>query len=362
MINKLGDGSVLPSNLKASSFGQANQTLNNNLSIKTGVVVKATYPDENGNISKNVVEYDVLVAQNDQGMNSNVSIYRNCKVADQFGGPSQHSQFTLEVQKQDKGSYSKGSLVLLACVDGRSTGGNNYIIGGVANHDAPTDYKKEDGRFFETSFNGVTVKIDKDGQYSLTFNSATDQDGKVANEKAQGTSLTIDKDGRMTLADNEKQVIKLDREAKKITITNETESIVIDKENKTISLSAEKDINVTSKENTTVTADKQFTVNSKADQAINSEQGVNVSAKGNVGVKSGGNWTADIQGNMQVKAGQNMVLEAGNVQILKQTTALIGSGTVPQAGIGISQAVGVNQGGPVISTIITGSQTVFIGA
>jgi hypothetical protein len=367
----LNDGTVLQSTLSSAPATTAGKNYRMDFAIKKGIVKAAYYPEDKDNISKQVVEYDVIVTDERADGSASTTTYLRCQTLDRFGTPNNFEHFTLQANKtKDKARYKKGAQVLVMAVSGNASAGRAIIVGGYS-YPYTTKPKKEDGQFYEWQFNGINIKVNKDGEYSLTFNTPIDVDGKSKDEgkdkeqRAGGTKLEILKDGKLKISDNQGQFWEIDRANQKSTWGNSQESIVLDKKNKKI------DVVSTGTASETIAKSKSITVKEK-DHTIETKSGsiseksgkdIQRDAKANITEKAGGNWTFEAGGNATIKAGGNLMMTAGGNAQLKGTVNLIGDGSVLAAGVGISQCLGIgNLGAPVMSTIITGSATVLIGA
>lgn len=356
--NIMEDGSIVPSNLNSGTV----QKSSNNTMMVVGMVINMIYPDEPKSLTKQVIEYDVLVTDMDRDRGMNLSIYRNCRLSDRFGTPNNSEVFTLTPGKRNSnGNYEKGSIVLIECIAGNCDFGMATIIGGI-NTSSINQYTKEDGQFYDFFFNGVRQKINKDGEFLIEFNSFIDVDGNKANEKAAGTKLLIDKEGRIKISDNEEQFWELDRVARKSTWSNGAESVVIDKANKKIELISSGTMSSTSKDDMSLKADKNIKAEAKANVEIKAGANIKIEAKSGMNQTSGGNWDVKATGNITVTSGGAAIIKGGAIAQIMGATTLIGAGSVPVAAVGISMCIGTgNLSVPVISTVITGSATVLVG-
>lgn len=362
MNNILPDGSVLPSGFGVMDLPSAQSSKMDNKSMKVGMAIGIIYPDEDKSITKQVIEYDIAVANMDPKHGLNISVYRNCKLSDKFGAPNKYEEFTLVIGKTDgKGGFTDGSIVALECVDGVSDAGSALIVGGVSNVKDPR-HKKADGEFYDFSFNGIRQYIDKDGQLTIEFSSPIAVDGSKKNEKAAGTKIKIDKDGRIKISDNENQSIEFDRVAQKATWTNSNETITVDKKNKKIDMVSSGEFSAKSSKKMNLQTDDQLNVQSKADASITSDANMKMESKGNMSQKSGGTWQVNVTGNVNIKSGANVMIEGGTIAQIKGTTTLLGEGSAPVGVAGVSISIGTgNLGAPVVSTLMTGSATVLAG-
>lgn len=364
MSKILKDGTVLQSALSGTPRPKAGSIYRMDFGLKRGVVKAVYYPEQKENVSKQFVEYDVIVTEERADGAAATTIYSRCQTLDRFATPNNFETFTLQANtEKDKGRYKQGAQVLLLAINGNATAAKGVIVGGLS-YPFQTKPKAADGQFYSWQFNGINVKVDKDGQYSLIFNTPIDVNQKQTDSKAAGTKMEIFKDGRMKFSDNENQSWEIDRVNQKSTWTNGNESITIDKKNKKIDLVSSGTTSETIADSKTVTVkNKDHTLETTSGN-INENSGKDITrgAKGNIMEKAGGNWTFEAGGNATIKSGGNVMIQAGGNAQLKGSINLIGDGSVPAAGVGISQCMGIgNLGIPVISNIITGSATVLIG-
>jgi hypothetical protein len=372
VIQRMRDGTVVPSIFNVGGAPDADQYFNTNVTIKEGIVTGIIYPDDDASVSEKEIEYNVAVVDYDHQNNANLNIYRNCRLVNPFGTTNNRLTYTLQPSTQtptqltgdtNTGVFEDGARVLVVCVGGVSRATSCVILGGVQHRDQ-AKYSSDDGQFYDFTFNGINYNIDKDGQLTITFNSATDQDGKQANSAAAGTKIQIDKQGHFTVLDNKGQTIKVDRDAQQVSVSNGSESIVVDQ--------GKKSVTITSGQDTAVNAGGKLSASSGSDMSLSSGGALSVKSSGATSVQSGGSMTTQANGQWQLKAQGNVQVTAGgNVQVMSSSgpviqsqgpMTLVGLGSVPAAGVGISMCQGIgNLGLPVISTIITGSFTTFIG-
>lgn len=349
---RLDDGTIIPSHLKSSNF-DANQHIRNDSPLRTGIITSVFYTDDPNNISKRFIEYNVDVTSSHSNGSVNTITYRNCRHLDIFGAINKHENFVLETSTPD--GKSQGSKCLILCIDGINASGGAIIIGGLQDGDL-TPWKRSDGQFYDFSYNGIDININKDGEYTLTFNSYIDQKGKKANEKAAGTVIKIDKNGNYSLSNNEDQSIKVDRSEQQITIKDPENSILIDKKNKKIDLKSSGDISETATKSISQMAkDYKLTTNSIAEKALGS---VSIQAGTSIKEKAGSSWEVEAGANVNIKSGANVSIEGGGIAKLKGTVTMVGQGTTPIALVG-SMVVGTSPTGPVIGIVISGSTDVL---
>ena len=342
---------ILPSSLleirKADDMSFTKK-LSENMSLRLGVVIEIYEVDNKENVSKLTPEYDVMTIEND-----NTVKYKNCMAIDSLGGIADY--FTKKLRKpkdskkvRDSGSLKNqnGSIVLMLCIDGSS---EQAIILGAIQHPDRKNGKltKELGHHMEGEFNGLNWKVDKDGALTITFKSATDNDGKAKDTKTGGTTLKIDKTGSVDVNTN---------------LTGDGETYIrMDKTNKDVGLKAGQHIGLTAKKNIGLTADAKINIKAKAD--------ILADAGGSFTAKSGGPFNITSEGPVSIKAPDLKIAVDNMCQIKASTVSIsspsimVGDGGTP-AVILTTQALGVgNLGMPVISTFIGPfSSSVFIGS
>jgi hypothetical protein len=336
---------VLPSSLieeRGNMDMSFEKKLSENMYLRLGTVVEIYEIEDEENVSKLVPEYDVMTIEDD-----NTSTYKNCMSFDSFGGVTDFFMAKLRKPKdakkvREKGSLKKqnGSLVLLLCIDGSSEQG--IILGAVAHPDRKTGkLTKALGHHAEGEFNGINYKIDKDGALTILFRSATDNDGKVKDEKLSGSKWKIEKDGSIEFTDGNKELIR------------------IDKTKKTITVVAESDISMTTDANANITAKKNISAKATADMLMD--------AGGSFTAKSGGAFNITSEGPASLKA-PDLKIAVDNMLQIKASTVVVsapsislGDGGTPALVLS-TQFLGIgNLGAPVISQAIGPfSATVFI--
>lgn len=372
MTQRLKDGTIIPSIFNVGGGTNANDAFNNMMSLKDGIVTAIIYPDDPNTLSGKEIEYNVCVADYDHEKNINLNIYRNCRLVNIFGTTNDFVTYTLQPSTQsptnltgddNENVFPDGARVLVLCMGGQTRAGSAIIIGGEQHRDQ-TPPQRSDGQFYNFQFNGINQLINNDGELIITFNSATDQDGDQSNAAAAGTQIKIDKNGVVTISDNENQVISVDRVAKQISIGNGSESIVVDKDESSITATSGKDENFNAGGKLSATSGDDMTISSGAALDISSEGQTSIKANGPLNMQTAGAWKVMASGDIDIQSSGDVTIESGQGPVIESAgpLVLIGQGSVPAAGVGISQCLGVgNLGAPVISNIITGSTTVFIG-
>lgn len=367
------DGTQIPSMFKSMQPNDAVAQRMNSVSLKEGVVTAVLYPDQEENLSKRDIEYNVAVVEYSYGAGANLQEYRNCRICDMFGTTNNYVNYTLQPStdnidsvggQKKKDVFKDGARCIILCLGGVNQAGYAVIIGGLK-HGGGKIYNSQDGQFYDFNFNGIQQLINDDGELIINFNSPIDQEGNKSNEKASGTQIKIDKDGRITLLDNEKQTIKIDREAKTIEVSNGGDSIVIDKSAKSISLKSSGETKIDAGKDLNAKAAGAAKIESAGAMMLKSGGQLQQESTGTMNIKSGGQWRLQASGNVMIQAGGEVSILSSGGPLIKSNGPIstIGNGGVPAAGVGISQSIGIgNLGIPVVSTIISGSSTTFIGS
>lgn len=346
MSNVMDNGAVMPSGLlgvqDVNMMAGFNKTYKNN-ALRIGVVV-ASYPvSDDNNISKLTNEYNVLVVEQHEDRGTTTILYRNCMSSEGLGSIADFFEKNLRPKKKKttKGDSvnlkgQDGAVVLLLCLDGMSEKG--IIISSLTHPDRKTTLVDEGPRL-EGEYNGLNIKVEKDGSATLTFRGATDSQGVVLDDSQGPTIIGIEKDGSF--------------QAKHKTITQR-----LDKNGKA-DLTADDDISNTTKKNFNVTATENI--------ALSATKNFNLSCA-DLAVKASGSATLacqklaiNSQADIMVK-GSIFQVEAESLAGIKATNIII-DGLVSLGGVGgqpvltmTSIIVGIgNLGGLVLSTAVTGA-------
>lgn len=334
----------LPATLLQQTGDEERGTFNHdfkNFSLKTGVILKAIDIEDENNVSKTAVEYDVSIYEQDEDRGVTQTIYKNCTFIDSFGGIADFMEVRRRTPENQEFKSDlnvdryNGSMVLLLCIDGVSEKG--IIIGAISHPKRTTTLTKDAGMHLEGEFNGLNWQVNKDGELTVTFKSASDNDGQYEDEEAGGTFAKLEKDGSIELSDAK------------------TESIRIDKTNETIDIKAAKDISNTTDANFKIVAKENVGIKTEADLLVAATGKADIEAKSMIDVKTEGMLQTKamnyfIQADNDFSMLTNTFLMQGNQAIFLNTQTLIGP--VPQpALIFKTQFRGIgNLGGPVVSS------------
>lgn len=172
----------------------------NNFALRFGEVQEIIWPDDTRSRSKKFVEYRVYV-QERSNATGNGRMYEGVILMNSLAGLADRSFFTL--RGEDSASQTKnnrlglGSKVLMLCINGETN--NAVIIGGLRDE---TDVSEEKTKAKDLKhhlywvFNGISVYIDDDGEFLLTYGGKTKADGTTdVDKKMRGTRMAFLKDG-----------------------------------------------------------------------------------------------------------------------------------------------------------------------
>ena len=233
----LNDGSVIPSFLSAEqATEESGGHGDDNMALKVGAVVRLYYPDDAENLNKKRIEYDVKVQERSGRSGFTVSLYKHCMVSDLFGGVADSFEFSLRPStnpEQPTPLFQDGSTVLLLCLHGDTNFGT--IVGGLRNSFREALASTARGHFLSFEFNGINVEINKDGELTLTYKSATNIAGTPKENasmtppdlKTGGSVIKIDKTGSIEVTDNKNCAIRLDKPTGDITILTTGGDVVV---------------------------------------------------------------------------------------------------------------------------------------
>jgi hypothetical protein len=336
--------------LSSSKVNSLNKRFENT-PLRIGVITECYEIDDEKNVTKIVPEYTVITQETNGTMGISYVTYTNVISTDKFGGVADFFEYKLRPTKISIDNDTKkvshdfkkqnGSLVLLLCLDGFSE--KAIIIGGIPNAmDEKTQRKttltKENSLHMEGEYNGVNWKVNKDGEFVLTFKSPTDNDGKIVDKKYSGTFAKIDKTGSFEVKDQHNH-IRMDNDKGGVNITT-------DATQKT-------------------SADKNIELNAKVDFLVKSEKwGTEITG---TATNKASSWSLETSGEVSVKAGGALKIESSTAEI--KTKSLNIQSNMINLGVGGTPALlfatkffGVGPFGiPVISSPIGPfSATVFI--
>lgn len=338
----MNNGAVLPQGLLGvdheamlSGFKKSYQ----NSSLRFGMII-ATYPkNDPGNVSGLAPEYDVIVFEQNENKSSTPITYRNCLSAEGLGSIADFFEKTLRVQnKQGSDTNTKnqnGAVVLVLCLNSVSDKG--IIIGAITHPDRESTLV-DAGPRLEGEFNGVNIKVEKDGSTSLTFKGATDNDGKVTDSSQGNTEMKIEKDGSYQVS--HKGVTQRLEKGGVASLT--AEDNISNTTKKTFSVTATEDISLTATKNMSITA-QELAAKISGSASLECGSGT-IKSDGEFGIKAS-TIKAEAQSMVNIKA-PSIVIEG--------LVALGGQGGLPVLTLGTTIFGIGNLGIPVISRAIAG--------
>lgn len=169
--------------------------------IYKGQVQKVIFPDEQDNISKTYIEYDVLVE-----LKSGVTLFKNIPALSTLGGANDYSEMVFEpaetasAGKNDETNTFQnrnGSIVAIAFWSGNF---QRPVIIGAYMHPKKSRRTKADGISYIQVFRGLKTEINKDGEWSITYQSPYTPDGKLKAETAGPSFIKLNKTGGMEIS------------------------------------------------------------------------------------------------------------------------------------------------------------------
>jgi hypothetical protein len=341
MNNRLPSGSFAPSGLlevETEKLTGFNQTFNN-VSLKMGHVVAVYETTDKGNLNGVTPEYDVVVQERrDQSAPTPIT-YKNCVMADLFGGAADFMEYRLRgqetVEKKEKSGekiarFQDGSIVLLMCLNGFNE--TAIIIGGAKHPKRKTKLTKDAGHAFAAEFNGLSIDVDKEGALTIGFKGATDNAGKAKSASVGGSFIKIKKDGSVEVSDGKKESLALDKTAQTAALSS----------GKDTSINAGGKLDVKSGDAATFKVGKSLAIEAQGSCSLKASE-LSVESKGPVKIK-GASLEAQIDGAVKLKGsqitldGMTFLGGAGGTPALTLSTMFIGTGNM---GIPvISQAIG----------------------
>lgn len=221
---KLGDGSVASSYFKKTKAPTGSDVKNQGGKVMIGQVDKIHFIDDPTNASKQYVEYDVIV-RNEQG---GQTTYKNLRsLVGSLGGFNDNDEIILEsnetafqgrLSPSNIFSNKNGTLVYVAF---RDSSLDKPYIDSTVDHPKTLGARRADGIRRVGEFRGLGWEINKLGEFTLTYRGNRTPDGKLVREETGPTQIKIDQQGDLTLTNSANQEFKLSRSEDKFTLTFE---------------------------------------------------------------------------------------------------------------------------------------------
>jgi len=169
-----------------------------------GIVVKAYSINDPNNYSKLCTEYDVTVLEQNENISITNITYRNCISSQSFGSIADFFEANLRYQTVANGNGAintagqNGPIVLIQCLDAYTN--KAIIVGSLIHPDRKTTITSTEPQL-QGEYNGVNVAVSTTGAATLTFNGATDTNGKAINSSQNATVAQIQDDGSVVIVD-----------------------------------------------------------------------------------------------------------------------------------------------------------------
>jgi hypothetical protein len=314
---------VMPYGLLSSENRKTMSAFNKkyeNSPIRMGCIIKKYEIDDDNNTTKSkeessVVQYQVVVEQQEK-LAITFTTYDKCICMTGFGGLADFFEYKLRdsnLNFEESYDYSKqnGSMVLLLCMDGFSE--KAIIIGSLKHYKRKTKLTKEAGLHLEGEYNGLNWKVNSDGELTVTFKSATCNDGIPCDEAAGGSHIKMDKEGSIDLNAN------LD--------AGEETYIRMDKKNKDVGLKAGQHIGLTANKNIGFNAKGEISGKAKGAVKFEAEGTAKISAKSAIQLE-GGSAALIKGGSVSIKSDSGVTIEGSKVA-LKSDKITLGNGGIP---------------------------------
>lgn len=231
--------------------------------LMLGQIEKVHYLDDQTNISKEVVEYDVIVKDAHGGQ----LIFRNVKRMERFGGLNDTSEEVLESNEHSSQGpldltnapiNKNGTMVIVAFLN------NNFdrpFILGCITHPKKKGSNKSKGIHSSSEYRGVVREIDQNGNLTVTVNGAKKPDGKTKDATFTPVTFRFGKDGKIStgsghkislISEQGKQQVKIETAGKQLFVIDDTtgkESItMLQKQGALINMTKNGSITVQSKD------------------------------------------------------------------------------------------------------------------
>lgn len=193
---------------------------NQGLRLMIGQVEKIHYVDDQSNVSKSFVEYDVSVRNAKGGQ----STLRNVRQVNLLGGTNDYEETVLESNdyafkgKLEKSNFfvnKNGTTVLVAFIDGSS---DKPLILAAIPHPKRIGSKRSQGINKNGEYRGIKWEINKDGEMIITHQGPRSPDGKLKTAETVLTIVKFDKQGNFTITDHSSNQIFMDNVNVKVTI------------------------------------------------------------------------------------------------------------------------------------------------
>lgn len=207
---------------------------NQGLRFVVGQVEKIHFVDDQSNISKTFIEYDVSVRDAKGGQ----STLRNVRKADTLGGANDYDQMILEANefaskgKLETANFFKnknGTTVLIMFIDGSK---DKPVILMALQHPTKKGTKRAEGVNRKGEYRGIQWELNKDGELIITQQGPRGADGKLKVSDKVLTVVKFDKDGNLIINDKATNQIKLNNTDVKVEIQSDSKGTKLELDGK----------------------------------------------------------------------------------------------------------------------------------
>jgi hypothetical protein len=231
---------IIPSHLQTRGVGEAvafDDTYGKVMLVE-GEIKTIIYPEDPDSRTKKFVEYHVLAQVRANGT-AVTMLVRNCLPINHLAGLAD-SSFQLyradtpqpgpSTDEASTSALGFGSKVLLLHLGGSSA--EPIIVGGIRDERDTDVGRKALGVHMQWRYNGVEVKINDDGSWSVTRLGPTTPTGdfdpeRGAESEANGTSVEVNAEGTIKVSTpDDAQTVVIDHKAGTITITGDQDLTV----------------------------------------------------------------------------------------------------------------------------------------
>jgi hypothetical protein len=165
-----------------------------------GQVVKVLHADSKENSSNSFVQYEIALENGSGGVSTVIArkastIFGANDFDEEILEPCEHA-YTGTNDKTNTFKNRNGTIVIVGFLNGNI---NDPIILGALTHPKQTGAIEKDGIRYLKIFRGVKTEINKDGEWSVTYQSPFSPDGELVAPDTGPTMLKLDKNGHFSI-------------------------------------------------------------------------------------------------------------------------------------------------------------------
>lgn len=207
-----------------------------------GQIERIHFVDDDTNVSKEFVEYDVSVRDAYGGQSTFRNVRNTSGIA---GGLNDFDEIVLEANEVAvKGELAtsnffknkNGTLVIVEFINNSL---DKPYISSVIGHPSVPSATREDGVRRKGEFRGLAWEITKQGAFSLTYQGNRTPDGKLEREDTGPTKFNVDENGNFDFSNNEDQTVSINRVDKKIIVSDSVNTVTMEKETSKVIVDAD---------------------------------------------------------------------------------------------------------------------------